>query len=94
MREAANGPEALELMAEDCKLDLLLTDVVLGSGLDGPGLSREIAGMVPEVSVLFMSGYTDRSVIHQGKLDAGFKLLNKPFTRSELAQSIRAALES
>ncbi|MBT4083292.1 MAG: PAS domain S-box protein [Alphaproteobacteria bacterium] len=94
VREAANGPEALELMAEDCKLDLLLTDVVLGSGLDGPGLSREIAGMVPEVSVLFMSGYTDRSVVHQGKLDAGFKLLNKPFTRSELAQSIRAALES
>ena len=94
VREAANGPEALELIAEDSKLDLLLTDVVLGSGLDGPGLSRKISEMVPEVSVLFMSGYTDRSVIHQGKLDAGFKLLNKPFTRSELAQSIRAALDS
>ena len=94
VREAANGPEALELIAEDSKLDLLLTDVVLGSGLDGPGLSRKISEMVPEVSVLFMSGYTDRSFIHQGKLDAGFKLLNKPFTRSELAQSIRAALDS
>jgi PAS domain S-box-containing protein len=93
VREAANGPEALTLLAQDPTLDVLLTDVVLGSGMDGPGLSNEIAEMAPDVPVLFMSGYTDRSVAHQGKLEAGFKLLNKPFTKAELARSIRAVIE-
>jgi PAS domain S-box-containing protein len=94
VREAANGPEALKLLDEDPRLDVLLTDVVLGSGMDGPGLSKEIAKLAPGVPVLFMSGYTDRSVVHQGKMEAGFKLLNKPFTKSELAQSIRAVFDA
>ena len=94
VREAANGSDALQLIEEDPTLDVLLTDVVLGSGMDGPELSRQIVQNIPGVSVLFMSGYTDRSVVHQGKLEAGFKLLNKPFTKAELAQSIRAVIES
>ena len=94
VKEAADGPTALALVAEDQNINILLTDVVLGSDMDGPTLSREIADLVPDLSILFMSGYTDRSVVHQGKLDAGFKLLNKPFTKSELAQSIRGAMEN
>jgi PAS domain S-box-containing protein len=94
VREAADGPQALEQIADDNQIDVLLTDVVLGSDMDGPSLSREILEQIPGLSVLFMSGYTDRSVVHQGKLDAGFRLLNKPFTKSELARSMRAAIEN
>ena len=93
VREAANGPEAMALVEEDPRLDILLTDVVLGSDMDGPALSREIEPLVHGCSVLFMSGYTDRSVAHQGKLEEGFRLLNKPFTKSELARTLQEVLK-
>jgi PAS domain S-box-containing protein len=94
VREAASGQEALDLVSQEKQIDLLLTDVVLGADMGGPELAREITALVPDLNVLFMSGYTDRSVVHQGKLDAGYKLLNKPFTKSELAQNIRSVLEA
>jgi len=40
-----------------------------------------------------MSGYTDDAVIHHGRLDAGVRLLAKPFRRADLARMIRQALD-
>ena len=91
--EAWSGAEAMDLVSQNPKFDLLLTDVVLGGDMDGPTLAKNLTDVNPNLSVLFMSGYSDRAVVHQGKVNADAKLLNKPFTKSELAQSIRSAIE-
>lgn len=92
VHEAMSGVEAMELVSQNIKFDILLTDIVLGGEMDGPTLAKQLLDANPDLSVLFMSGYTDSSVVHQGKLKADAKLLNKPFTKLELAQSLRNAL--
>jgi hypothetical protein len=45
------------------------------------------------VKVLFTSGYTENSVVHHGRLDAGVALLSKPYRKTELAQKVREVLD-
>ena len=60
-------------------------------------IERSIADWVkrrfPAVAVLFTSGYTDNAIIHQGRLDKGVELLNKPYRRVALAHKIRSVLD-
>jgi hypothetical protein len=42
--------------------------------------------------VLFTSGYTENAIVHQGRLDPGVSLLNKPYRLAELAEKIHSAL--
>ena len=49
--------------------------------------------MLPEIKVLFMSGYTDNAIVHQGVLDPGIAFLPKPFTPSTLAGKVRQVLD-
>jgi len=91
--EASSGAEAMDLVSKNSIFDILLTDIVLGGDIDGPTLAKNLTDIYPNLSVLFMSGYSDRAVVHQGKLNADAKLLNKPFTKAELAQSIRNAFD-
>lgn len=93
VQEAMSGVEALALASENGKFDILLTDIVLGGEMDGPALAKTLTDSNPDLAVLFMSGYTDSAIVHQGKLNSGIKLLNKPFTKAELAQSIRSAMD-
>ena len=61
--------------------------------MPGPLKSREMARRaqerLPNLAVLFTSGYTENSIVHGGKLDAGVELLSKPYTREALARRIR-----
>ena len=91
--EAANGEAALELLQEHPEVDLLLTDVVLPAGLNGPELARRARQRLPGLRVLFMSGYTENAIIHNGRLDADVILLEKPFTKRALAMHVRQALD-
>ena len=91
--EAASASEALELLARKVRVDLLLSDVVLSGGSNGAQLARSAAERRPGLRVLFMSGYTENAVIHQGRLDPGVELLGKPFSRADLARAVRAALD-
>jgi two-component system cell cycle sensor histidine kinase/response regulator CckA len=59
----------------------------------GPELARRVQKVLPEIKVLFMSGYTDSAIVHQGVLDPGIAFLPKPFTPSTLAGRVRQVLD-
>jgi hypothetical protein len=52
-----------------------------------------VARRRPAMKVLFTSGYTENSIVHQGRLDAGVLLLAKPYRKIELALMVRVALQ-
>ncbi len=90
---APNGPAALHLAAS-CrdKIDLLLTDVVMPQ-MGGRKLAETLLAGHPELSVLFMSGYTDDAVVRHGVLQANTNFLQKPFTPNSLAKKVREILD-
>mgnify|MGYP001343299391 CR=1 FL=1 len=92
--EANSGPEALRILAEDRKIDLVLTDVVMPGGITGRELGEEAKRMRPDIKMLYASGYTEDSITHQGKLDPGVIFIAKPFRRHDLAHKVREALEA
>jgi signal transduction histidine kinase/CHASE3 domain sensor protein/FixJ family two-component response regulator len=93
--EAADGDEGLRLFGANAgAIDLLLTDVVLPGKMRGHEIAERIKAMRPKMPVLFMSGYTENSIVHQGRLDDGVQLLGKPFTREQLARKVAQVLEA
>jgi signal transduction histidine kinase/CheY-like chemotaxis protein len=91
--DAADGEEALHVFgAHAAAVDLLLTDVVLPGALRGRDVAERISAVRPEVRVLFMSGYTENSIVHHGRLDAGVQLISKPFKRDQLARKVAQVL--
>jgi signal transduction histidine kinase len=91
--EARNADEALRLIEGGTHVDLLFTDVVLGSGLNGRELAGKIAAKVAGLPVLFTTGYTRNAIVHHGRLDPGVHLLDKPYTQQELGRKIRELLD-
>ena len=89
---AASGREALDMIAAGRAFDLLFTDVILGSGLNGPALADEILRLRPSVKVLYTSGYTQDALTTDGRIDPGIALIHKPYRKIELARKIRAVL--
>ena len=91
--EARNGAEALPLCARhQGPLDMLLTDVVMPR-MSGRELAERLAPLRPDLSVLYMSGYTDDAVIRHGVLGAGTAFLQKPFTPAALVLRVRETLD-
>jgi PAS domain S-box-containing protein len=91
---APDGPRALSIVEQGGPIDLLLTDVVMPGGLSGKTLAEASLNRRPALKVLFMSGYTENAIVHHGRLDPGVHLLRKPFRRRELAEKLRAVLDS
>ena len=91
--EAEDGPSALALAEQAAEVVLLLTDVVLPGGMNGREIAEAFRTQNPNIKVLYMSGYTENAIVHQGRLDSGVQLLNKPFKREVLAKRVRAALD-
>ena len=91
--EAADGEDGLRMFgAHAAQVQLLLTDVVLPGTVRGRDLAERIVAIRPEVKVLYMSGYTENSIVHNGRLDDGVQLLSKPFQREQLARKVAEAL--
>jgi DNA-binding NtrC family response regulator len=88
---AESAADALAIVREPHVLDVLLTDVVLGAGLNGVDVAEQARARRPTLPVLFISGYTAVPEA-QGRITAlGAALLFKPVTLSQLANAIAAA---
>jgi len=91
--EARNGEEAIDWASKSVVLaDMLITDVVM-PGMSGPNLAARLLQQMPNLRVLYMSGYTDDATEVHGAFWGGVPLLQKPFTPSQLAESVRMALD-
>ncbi|MEJ7601212.1 MAG: response regulator [Kofleriaceae bacterium] len=91
----SSNVEHAELIARSHpgQIDLLLTDVVM-PGLGGPALAAKISVLRPQIAVLFMSGYTDDSIVRHGVIDAQLAFLQKPFTPETLGHTVRSTLDT
>ena len=92
--EGENGESGLRV-AETCNehIDMLITDVVM-PGMGGRELAKKLLLLRPGISVLYLSGYTEDAVVHQGGLIPGTAFLQKPFTLQALAKKVRDVLNS
>ena len=91
--EAADGPSALRAVEQHGAPDLLFTDVIMPGGLTGRQLADRIKEIKPAIKILFTSGYTEDAILHQGRLDPGVHLLQKPYRSDKLAQKVREVLD-
>jgi PAS domain S-box-containing protein len=92
--EAADGAVAMQIaVAHEKTIHLLLTDVIM-PGMNGRELAQRISEIRPNVKILYMSGYTENVIGHNGMLDAGVRLLQKPFNLRDLKSRVREVLDA
>jgi len=92
--EAADGDEALRIGREHGgPIHLLVTDVVMPQ-MGGRELADHLKAGRRETKVLYVSGYTDDAILHQGVSETGTAFLPKPFTAAELAHKVREVLDA
>ena len=91
--DAAGAEEALALMERHRTISLLLTDVVM-PGQNGRKLAEAARARQASLKVLYMTGYSRNAIVHQGRLDPGVELLQKPVTSEQLATTVRKILDA
>jgi two-component system, cell cycle sensor histidine kinase and response regulator CckA len=92
--EAQGLEEALRIVRENgAKISMLLTDVVM-PGTGGRELAARLKALQPELKVMFMSGYADEVITHNGTFSEGAVLIQKPFTKRTLLSKIREMLDA
>ena len=90
---AENGKEGLKICEKNKgPIHLMLTDVVMPE-MGGRKLADHLKDSRPEIKVIYMSGYTDNTIVHHGILDKGMNFIQKPFTPETLAAKVRGMLE-
>lgn len=88
----SNAEAALRVLTDRPDIDVLITDVVM-PGCNGRELVKRIEQTGRQLKVLYMTGYTQNAIVHNGVLDPGTQLLTKPFTIAQLHEELVALLE-
>ena len=92
--EAHHGKEAILLSGRhEGPIHLMITDIVMPE-MSGRELAERLKPSRPDMKVLFMSGYTDKAIVHHGELDPGTEFLQKPFTPDALLRKVREGLDA
>jgi two-component system cell cycle sensor histidine kinase/response regulator CckA len=92
--EAPGGDEALEIASQHHgPINLLLTDVIMPR-MSGRELANKVVAQVPLIKTLFVSGYTDDAIVHQGVLERQMQFLQKPFAPDALLRKVREVLDA
>ena len=90
--EAHDGPSALAVADfHEGRIHLILTDIVM-PGMNGRSLVEALVARRPGIKALYMSGYSDDVISHQGLVEDGIPFISKPFRPSELASKVRSLL--
>ncbi|HEX5280355.1 MAG TPA: PAS domain S-box protein [Micropepsaceae bacterium] len=90
---ATDGPSGIKMLeTERDNIDLLLTDVVM-PGMSGRVLADQARRLKSDIKILFMTGYSQNAIVHEGRLDEGVHLLQKPVTPPELGNRVREVLD-
>jgi signal transduction histidine kinase/CheY-like chemotaxis protein len=89
---AGNGAEALRLIDNGAEIDLIFTDIIMPE-MNGRQLAEAALQRLPQVKVLFTTGYAPNAAVHNGVVDPKTAQLHKPFTLDQLAAKVRAALD-
>ena len=94
MLKARDAQSAVAIVESGVPIDLIFTDVVMPGPLRSPQLAVKARQRIPDIAVLFTSGYTDNAIVHGGRLDEGIDLLSKPYSRDALARKVRHVLRN
>jgi signal transduction histidine kinase/CheY-like chemotaxis protein len=90
---ALDGPTALQIAAtHGGQIHLALTDMIM-PGMNGKEVALELGRLRPGLPVLYVSGYSDVGIVHDGRLDEGVMLLQKPFSPVDLLERVRDLLD-
>jgi len=90
--EAEDGPAALRALESAAEIDLLFTDMVLPGGMSGAGVAARAVAIRPDLGILYSSGYTRGEMVHRGRLGVDARLLQKPFSKGDLAHCVHDAM--
>jgi len=90
--KADDAQSAMAIIGSGIKIDLLFTDVVMPGQLRSSEMARLAVRALPDLKVLFTSGYAENAIIHGGRLEEGVQLLTKPYSRAQLATKVRRIL--
>jgi two-component system cell cycle sensor histidine kinase/response regulator CckA len=90
--QAENGQVGLATaIAHQGTIDLMITDVVM-PGMSGRELAEKLVNTRPKTKVLYLSGYTEDTIVSEGALESGNAFLQKPFTLQNLSRKVREVL--
>ena len=91
--EASDSAAGLVVLRSEVHIDLLVTDVGLPGGMNGRQMADAARVARPDLKVLFITGYAEKSVIGNGRLAPGMAVLTKPFSVETMAARIRTMIE-
>ncbi len=92
---AGTGPEALDRLAQaGGQVDLLLTDLVMPGGMGGRELARRLQSLLPQLEVIYLSGYAGEAGANDARLEVGVNFLRKPFALEAIAELVRRRLDA
>jgi PAS domain S-box-containing protein len=91
--EATSGTDAIDVAKNNEGIHMLITDVIMPH-MNGKELAVAISKIHPKIKILFISGYTDNTIVHQGILEDGVNFLQKPFSNKELLRKVRSVLDN